>query len=281
MPALLTSVNLSTGRASWSLEGGQWLNAELRGIPLHTAGDFPVDIEVVTTEADGGGTRVTSLNQVFTIAPSVDGGNPSETTNTDEDTAVRVNIDGNLIDNAGNSPGSPEAILDVVLITNVRLDSGGRTPRFFDGPPGATPGGSTTALNELILDAANELSLTAAQASNLYVLPGQDSNEDVVFDVTVTYFETLDPTQVTTGTGTVRIDVLGIADDPVVDAQDASGFASPNLIDSVFRPAEITDSVPNSERVYGYAGFDVLPYALDSRILESVGSYAYLHAIRR
>ncbi|WP_162798460.1 hypothetical protein [Sulfitobacter sp. SK012] len=270
IPALLTAVNQPPGFNSWSLEDGQWELAELRGIPLHTAGDFPLTIEVITTEDDGGGTRVTTLNETLIIDPVADGGDPSERTSTNEDNAVQVPIDGNLIDNPSNSPGSPEAVLDTVVISNIVPDSNDRLPRFFDGPPGPTLPNSTTAINEYTPTALGTLTLTAAQASNLWVLPGQDSNEDVVFDVSLVYFETLDPTQFTTGTGTIRIDVLGIADDPVVEAQDASGFLTPNLIDDIFRPGEITDGIPNSERVYGYAGYDTAPFELNSRLRDLV-----------
>ena len=268
-PALLTDVNAPPGFNSWSLSNEEWLGAELRGIPEHFAGDYNLIIDVITTEADGGGTRVTTLDESFTIEPSVDGGNPSETVRTEEDTAVQVVIDGNLIDNTGNSPGSPEAITGDVLITNIQTDSQGRLPEFFEGPPGPIPTGGTKPLNQLEIE-NGEISLTAAQAANLWVRGGQDSNETVRFDVTVTYFETLDASEETRGTGTVTINVTGIADDPVVTAQDASGFDDPSGIDDVFRPGETVDGIPNSDRVYGYAGFDSGPFELDSRLRDSV-----------
>lgn len=147
-----------------------------------TLGGFPLQINVVTTEADGGGTRVTKLNQVLTIDPVVDGGDPGETGLGFEDTAIQVAIDGNIIDNMGNSPGSPEAILDGVTISNVIPDSQGRLPTFFNGPPHAGSGGGF--LNSLGIAADGTLKPTAAPASNLWLIPGTDSNEPVTFDVT-------------------------------------------------------------------------------------------------
>lgn len=268
-PALLTSVNSPPGFNSWSLSNEEWLGAELRGIPEHFAGDFELIIDVITTEADGRGTRITTLDESFTVQPSVDGGDPSETLRTEEDTAVQVVIDGNIIDNSTNSPDSPEVLTGGVLITNIRTDSEGRLPEFFEGPPGPIPTGGTAPLNQLNI-VGGEISLTAAQAANLWVRQGQDSNETVRFDVTVTYAESIDASETTTGTGTVTINVTGIADDPVVTVQDAASFDDPSRIDDIFRPDETVDGIPNSERIYGYAGFDSGPFELDSRLRDSV-----------
>ncbi|MDD9716246.1 cadherin-like domain-containing protein [Dinoroseobacter sp. PD6] len=276
VPVLPTEINSPPGFNTWSLENGQWLDAEVRGVALHAAGDFPIEIDVVTTEDDGGGTAVTTLNTVFRVEPVVDGGDPGRSVTVNEDTAIQVPIDGNLIDNPSNSPDSPEAILDVVVIREVFPDSFGRYPRFFDGEPVPVPGSPGQFTNELGLTiplpgGAGDLTLTATQASNLWVLPGRDSNEDVSFDVQVTYFETIEPTQATIGTGRVSLDVVGVADDPIVDAQDAAAFPAPGQIDdAVFRPSEVVDGTPNSERVYGYAGFDDGPFLLDSRLQDSV-----------
>ncbi|MEM9577397.1 MAG: hypothetical protein AAF999_10335 [Pseudomonadota bacterium] len=268
-PALLTDVNSPPGFNSWSMQNGEWNGAELRGIPEHFAGDYPLVIDVITTEADGGGTRVTPLNEFFRIDPVADGGNPSETLSTNEDTAVRVVIDGNMIDNTGNSAGSPEALTGDVLISNIQPDSQGRLPTFFDGPPQSTPGGGPAA-NQYTISAAGDLTLTPAQAANLWVQAGQDSNETIRFDVQVTYEETIDTSVTTTGSGTVTINVTGVADDPVVTVQDASSFGNPGVIDAVFRPGEVVDGVANADRVYGYAGFDSAPFQLLSRLQDTV-----------
>ncbi len=269
-PALLTDVNVPPGFNSWSLQNSEWNGAELRGIPLHFAGDYALIIDVITTEADGGGTRVTTLNESFRVDPAADGGNPSETLSTTEDTAVLVRIDGNMIDNIGNSAGSPEALTGNVLITNIQPDSDGRLPAFFDGPPQPAPGGGGLPANQYTIGASGDLTLTAAQAANLWVRPGQDSNETIQFDVAVTYEETIDPSETTTGSGTVTINVTGVADDPVVTFQDAAGFGNPGVIDTVFRPSEVVDGVANADRVYGYAGFDSTPFQLLSRLRDDV-----------
>ncbi len=264
IPALLTEVNTPPGFNTWSLENGGWLEAEARGIPMHFAGTVAVNVEVVTTEADGGGTRVTTLPEQLTIDPVVDGGDPSESYETREDTAVFFPIDGNLIDNPTNSPESPEAILDIVIISNIIPDSGGRVPRFYDGPP-SDPG--SVELTPLFVRGVGSLNLTVAQASNLWVDPGPDSNEDFVFDVSLEYFETIDPTQTLVATGTATLTVTGVADDPLITVQDESAFPQdPALIDPIFRPTEVVDGIENSDRIYGYAGFDSGPFLLDKRL---------------
>ncbi len=291
VPALITSIG--SGVNSWSLERGEWLTAELRGVPTHFAGDFPLALEVVTREANGG-IRTTLLNEELRVDPVVDAGTPSETRATDEDTAVRVQLDGNLIDNPANSPGSPEAILGSILITNIQPDSFGRLPLFFNGAPildASDPSGYANLLPTTTQPGGGaELVLSRVEADNLWVLPGQDSNEDIVFDVTMTYYETIvdwpgspgvptlqdlidffPPETWTTRTGTVRVDVTGVADTPAVDGQDPAGFpGDPLVIDPIFRPTEVVDGIANADRIYGYAGFDSAPFALDQRLLDSV-----------
>ncbi|MFA3916717.1 cadherin-like domain-containing protein [Ruegeria hyattellae] len=268
VPALLTAVNTPPGFNTWSLESGGWENAEVRGIAQHFAGPVASTIEVVTTEADGGGTRVTQIVRQLYIDPVVDGGDPSESYETQEDTAVFFPIDGNLIDNPTNSPDSPEAILNVVVVSNIVPDSGGRIPRFFDGPP------SDPASNELFpifTGPSGSLELSAGQASNLWVVPGQDSNEDFVFDVSLVYYETLDPTQVQIGSGTATLTVKGVADTPIITTQDETGYPDPvATIDVIFRPDDVVNGVANSDRVYGYAGYSSGPFLLNMRLQDSV-----------
>ncbi|NOD92486.1 hypothetical protein GS636_06780 [Ruegeria sp. HKCCD4884] len=263
--ALLTEVNTPPGFNTWSLENGGWTGAEVRGIPLHFAGPFGATIEVVTTEADGGGTRVTPLSNQLYIDPVVDGGDPSENYTTPEDTAVFFPLDGNLIDNPTNSPESPEAILNVVILSNIIPDSGGRVPQFFDGRPGDP---TSVELFPVFAGPSGSLDLTVAQAANLWVLPGPDSNEDFVFDVSLIYYETLDLSQVQVATGTATLNVTGVADDPIITTQDETGYSG--AIDAEFIPGGTTDGRPNTELVYGYAGFSNAPFLLDSRLQDGV-----------
>ncbi|MBT8168344.1 cadherin-like domain-containing protein [Falsiruegeria litorea] len=272
IPALLTDVNVPPGFNSWSLENGSWLTAELRGIPTHYAGDYPLKIDVVTTESDGGNTRITTLDKVLHVDPVVDGGDPSESFSGEEDTALAAPLDGNIIDNLNNSPGSPEAILGVILVSNIVPDSFGRLPTFFVGSPQADPVVPGNYYNALPIGNNGELQLSPAQAAALWVLPGQDSNETIRFDVTLVYYETIDATQTQTATGTVTIDVVGIADDPIIEVQNPDPTDDPNSgitddqIDDAYRPTEIVDGIANADRVYGYAGRDSSPFALDARI---------------
>ncbi|MDP2582270.1 hypothetical protein Q8W37_20200 [Shimia thalassica] len=276
VPALLTDVNQPPGFNSWSLENGAWLTAELRGIPTHYAGDYPLQIDVVTTESDGGGTRVTTLNEILHIDPVIDGGDPSESFGGTEDTAIATPIDGNIIDNLNNSPGSPEDILGELVISNVVPDSFGRVPTFFLGQPIANSSSPGDYINSVPVDSNGEIRLTPVQAAELWVLPGTDSNETIEFDVTVLYYETIDITQVQLATGTVTIDVVGIADDPILTLQNPDPTDDPlstitdDEIDDTFRPTEIVDGVANADRVYGYAGFDTSPFFLDSQLRDVI-----------
>ncbi len=272
VPALISELGNPPGFNSWSLENGEWLDFEIRGLDIHTAGNFPLTTDIVTTEADGGGTRITTLSVDFFIEPVADGGNPSTSATTCEDDAVQVPIDGNIIDNSGNSPGSPEAILGAIVLSNIVPDSQGRVPSFFDGPPQVDPTNSARFLNELPVFGGS-LSLTPATAANLWVLPGQDSNEDIQFDVTVTYYETIDITKVTTGTGTVTITVDGVADVPTLTVQNDNPLATSTPIpitsvDSEFRPFGNDLGDLNYTRLYGYAGFDDAPFELNQRFTD-------------
>ncbi|WP_412551932.1 hypothetical protein [Shimia sp. MIT910701] len=276
IPALLNEVDTPPGFNSWSLENGEWTSAELQGIPTHFAGNFPVEFVIVTTEADGNQTSTTTLDVVLFVDPVIDGGNPNESASGFEDTAIQVSIDGNIIDNLSNSPESPEAFLDVVLVTNVQPDSFGRLPTFFDGPPAAHPIVPKGFINVIHLAPDGSLKLTPAQAENLWLIPGQDSNETIEFDLSVIYYETIDPTQVTLATGKVTVDVVGIADDPFVSVQDPDPTNDPGTsltdgdINAIFRPTEIVDGVANADRVFAYAGFDTAPFELDQRVRELV-----------
>ncbi|WP_233152341.1 hypothetical protein [Marinibacterium profundimaris] len=266
IPALITELNSPPGFNSWSLENGEWLDIEFRGIPTHTAGNVALDVDVVTTEDDGT-TRVTPLNQPLYIQPVADGGDPSESAATLEDTAVQVSIDGNIIDNMTNSPGSPEAILNYIILENVQPDSAGRQPTFYDGDP--AQGGMQ------ITFSAGQVLLTPEQAANLWVLPGQDSNETVQFDVRVLYYETILPSETLVATGTVTVDVTGVADTPVQVLQNedpsttAGGIALAD-VDAIYRPSEVIDGLENYNRLYGYAGYDTAPFVLNMRLTDEV-----------
>ncbi|OSP53969.1 hypothetical protein [Pseudoruegeria sp. SK021] len=264
IPALITELDSPPGFNTWSLESNEWLDMEFRGIPTHWAGPISQNVQIVTTEDDGT-TRVTTLDTPFYIDPVVDGGDPSETASTREDTAVQVVIDGNIIDNTTNSPLSPEAILNYLVIYNVGDDSAGRQPRFFDGDP--ADGGT-----EIFLS-GGRLLLTPNQAANLWVLPGQDTNETMTFDVQVQYYETIDPTQTRVETGTITVNVQGVADTPdqVVQNEDPSttaGGITQAEVDGTYRPDEVQDGAANYTRLYGYAGYDQIPFALNMRLTD-------------
>ncbi|MEP1197943.1 calcium-binding protein [Tateyamaria sp.] len=276
-PALITSVN-PDGTVDWSLQNQEWENAQLRGIPLHYAGDYPITLEVVTTEFDGKGTDTTTLNVNLRVDPVADGGDPSETESGLEDSAILVVLDGNIID---QTPESPEAVLRGFLITNVQPDSFGREPRFFDGLPVPDPSAASGFSNEIFLLNGSVLILPSV-ASQLYVVPGQDSNETVTFDITGEYYETIDLTEFTIGKGTVTIDVKGVADPatiiaqqedpdlttgvPVIAKSDVNAEYRPDNDDTDGDGSSDGSNVDNYNRIYGYAGNDNGPFLLDKRL---------------
>ncbi|MDW3225355.1 MAG: hypothetical protein R8G34_21120 [Paracoccaceae bacterium] len=289
IPALLTGLN-NDGTADWSLESDQWLDLELRGIPLHSAGKIPIEIDIVTQEADGGGVGLSRLVNVdIVITPVADGGDPSEIASTTEDTAVLVQLDGNIIDNSGISAGSPESVVGPYIISNVIADSEGRLPRFFDGVPnevGVDAAGDPVYDNEILSQPGQPgtYSVSLAQANTLHVLPGQDSSLDtVVFDVTATYREDIDPLNPgdppnpqaeTTNTGTVTISVKGIADTPTIDLQEAdpdltTGGIQESDINAVYLPTGTTDGIRNADLVYSYAGYDDTVFQLTQRVSDT------------
>ncbi|MEO9652477.1 MAG: hypothetical protein ABJ360_17975 [Roseobacter sp.] len=278
IPALLTNIN-GDGTLDWSLDESQWLGVEFRGVPLHFSGDLPIQVDIVTQEANGTN-NVTELTTVtISVDPVVDGGDPSETFRTFEDVAVQVQLDGNLID---TTPESPEEILDAYTIFDVQPDSEGRLPLFFDGVPvqtGTTANGDPIYSNLLSPNATGGYDIDEALAGNLFVLPGQDSNENVVFDVEVTYQEVEstqeqkdDGSALRTDTGTVTILVEGVADTPTVDGQDADpdatvGGIDKTTIDDFFAPNDVAaDGVANADRAYAYAGFANAAFQLDQRV---------------
>ncbi|MFK7869224.1 MAG: hypothetical protein AB8B58_08295 [Roseobacter sp.] len=271
IPALLSAINPGS-TLDWSLSDEQWLGAELRGFPKDFAGDLPILVDVSTQEANGGiGTTNLTTIQVR-IEEVIDGGDPSETVNTNEDQAVQIVLDGNLTD---LTVESPEFLQDAYTIFDVEADAAGRTPQFFDGPPnqvGTTPGGDPIYDNLLTPDANGRYDITAAIAPNLFVLPGQDSSDNVVFKVLVTYEEQEKPGETTDATGTVTVRVKGVADTPDVAAQDAtpSGPINTAAIATEYLrdvPGGAVNSDPSF--AYAYAGFENSIFQLDQRVSDA------------
>ncbi|NRB36526.1 MAG: hypothetical protein HRU31_17710, partial [Rhodobacteraceae bacterium] len=275
IPALLASADTPAGFNVWALDQNQWNTVELRGIPKHYAGPFPVTLTIITTEADGGGTGTTSISNAVYIDPVIDGGNPGGSAITDEDTKVFLPLDGNIIDNTKNSPESPEEVFGNVVIDNVSSDSKLRIPRFFLGEADGSGGPFT----ELFLTGGS-LTLTTNQALRLYVQQGRDSNENPTFDVTMSYRETLDNSQQTTVTQTISVNVTGVADRPTIDGQDPDPSNAPNGIadsnvNATFRPTQTTGGLDNVDLVYGYAGKSGTPFELDQRLSNAALQFGF------
>lgn len=79
-----------------------------------------------------------------------------------------------------------------------------------------------------------------------------------------------------TATGTVTVTVTGIADTPILEIQDPDPTDDPDStltdgqIDDVFRPDQITSGNANADRIYGCAGVDTAPFALDQRLRDAI-----------
>ncbi|MEP4877671.1 MAG: calcium-binding protein [Tateyamaria sp.] len=277
-PALITEIN-PDGTIDWSLQNNEWQNLQIRGIPLHFAGDFPLQLEAVTTEADGGGTGVTQLSETLYIQPVADGGNPGTTADGVEDTARLVSIDGNIID---LTPESPEEVLNGFVLSNVQPDSFGRMPRFFDGLPIPDPSNPGDFTNEIQIGVGPVIILPSV-AAQLHVLPGTDSNEDIRFSISAEYFEKIDPLEFKTDVGLVDIVVKGVADPAIITVQesDPDQTIGPTIpigtVNPDYRPNDddtdgdgMSDGsgVNNYNRLYGYAGNDNGPFLLDKRLTD-------------
>lgn len=289
VPALLENVNDPPGFNSWSLQNGEWNDIELRGIARHTSGTFDTEIDIVTKEANGG-TGTTTLPLTFTIAPVIDGGNPSESVRGFEDNLVKIAIDGNPIDNINNSPGSPEKLIDQVELFNIPTDRFGRTPEFYilDPVTGDPDDPSTWGPPIGVTGGVLDRPLTPDEALNLYMRPGQDSNIDLSFQVSVRYVEEIaesppfapptPPDQITPAgspvIGTITVDMIGVADDPIPEAQIAdpndpnNGVLNPitrDQVNDIYKPA--TGPGSDGELAFSYVGWDSeVSFALDLRL---------------
>lgn len=287
VPAKITSIN-SDGTVDWSLDAGQWESLQLRGVPLHfsaneVVGGYPLTIDAVTTEHDGGGTGVTRLDLDLYVDPVIDQSTPSGSGTGLEDSAFKVTLALNTTDTGGEAPGfdTPEIVTDDLLAVKIMPDgfviageSEGRWPRFFVGAP-VDADNDGIYENEITVSAAGEFQLAVADMGNLYVMPGTDSNEDITFDIRATYVESTDATQTATYEGTVNIDVTGVADTPDVFAQEADpsltgGTVIPvGDVDAMYR-ATVDDGTgtDNYHRLYGYAGDAGGIFKLDMRLTD-------------
>ncbi|MEM9393388.1 MAG: hypothetical protein AAGA38_06000 [Pseudomonadota bacterium] len=292
-PALITKIN-PDGSADWSLTSSTWENLQFRGIPLHFAGDFDIQIDLVTEEFDGGGTGVTQIDTVIRVEPVADGGSPRGSVTLDEDTSKAVNISANIIDNAALLAGRPNDV-SFEFANRFRLvdgdfpkDSFNRPFLLFDGPPQidtanppdpADPFNTSGYLN--LIDPTAWLDWSVAE--NLHILTGLDSNEELSFQIEVEFVEDIDRTETTTNIGTVTIVTEGVADKADVTAQQEDPDQTPGStltlaeVDAVYRAAsgdtDPTDSAPDSttpnfNRLYGYAGDDSRPFLLNQRLTD-------------
>lgn len=283
-PARITSIHTDSSGATvvdWSLSGGSWEYMHIRGIPLHFAGELDISFDAVTTEYDGGGTGVTSLTTSLYVDPVVDGGSPSGSGAGLEDQPFRLNVSANIIDNATNSSLSPE-FNDGDVTFAVSADAYGRYPTFFLGEPTDADGDGVWEGAEITLAADGTFTVDSADIDNVWMVAQKDWNVDSTIDVTFQYFETLDPSQTTTDTATIQIDLTGVADRPEVFAQEADPDQTSGTVialgdvNAIYRAGsgdldgDGTDdsATTNFHRLYGYAGGDDGIFTLTSRLTD-------------
>ena len=182
------SSGTDNGDGTWTLSSGQ-----LEGLTITPAEDFSgsFDLGVTATSADG--EDVASATGSITVdvdgvadAPSLDVSNSSGS----EDSAIALDIDAGLTD-------SSETL--TVTISGV--------------PEGAT-------LSAGADNGDGTWTLSSDQLEGLTITPAEDFSGSFDLGVTAT---SADGSDVATSTGSITVDVDGVADAPMLDVSDASG----------------------------------------------------------
>ena len=182
------SAGTDNGDGTWTLSSDQ-----LNGLTITPAEDFSgsFDLGVTATSADG--SDVATATDSITVdvtgvadAPTLDVNDASG----NEDSAIALDFDAGLTD-------SSETL--AITISGV--------------PDGATLSAGTN-------NGDGTWSLEAGQLEGLTITPPQDFSGSFDLGVTAT---SADGEDVATATGSITVDVTGVADDPTLDVSDASG----------------------------------------------------------
>ena len=182
------SAGTSNGDGSWTLSA-----SDLEGLSITPSGDYSgsFDLTVTVTSQDGNDTA--SISDTITVAvagvadkPALDVSNVSGT----EDSAIALDIDAGLTD---------ASELLTVTISGV--------------PEGAALSAGTD-------NGDGSWTLSAADLNGLTITPADDFSGS--FDLAVTA-QSADGSDIATTTGSITVDVAGVADAPTLDLSDASG----------------------------------------------------------
>jgi len=190
------SAGTDNGDGSWTLAP-----ADLEGLTitpgLHVSGEFNLTVSATTTEAANGDQAVVTQQIGLSITPDPDAPVVNVTSITgNEDTAIPLNIDAALVDQDGSETlsisiaGVPEG---AVLSAGTNLGNG-----VWDVDP--------------------------ADLANLTITPPADSNVDFTLQVTATATESNGEFIETTAD--IPVNLLGVADDPTLVADQVVGLES-------------------------------------------------------
>ena len=236
----LDAVDLDIQSALNDLDGSETLSINISNIPngaILNIGDTILDVVGGSIDLDP--SQLSGLQ--ITAPPGFDGNFTLQVTATASDTDpdsdipagletsisigyIDVEVDGVVI----NDPDAPELNLEdtqgfedspIALDIDANLTDPSETLSLtITGvPAGATLSAGTDLGN-------GTWSLLPEEAAGLTITPPDDSNVD--FDLTVTATSTTDDGGVATTTGTIAVDVVGVADDPNLNASVGEGVTS-------------------------------------------------------
>ncbi|SOB95984.1 beta strand repeat-containing protein [Thalassospira xiamenensis] len=182
------SAGTDNGDGSWTLSPGQ-----LAGLTITPANDFSGSFDLAVTAQSADGDDVATSSGTITVdvagvadAPTLDVSNASGS----EDSAITLDIDAGLTDSS-----------EVLSVT------------ISGVPEGATLSAGTD-------NGDGSWTLQASDLNGLTLTPADDFSGS--FDLTVTA-QSADGDDVATTTGSITVDVAGVADNPTLDVADASG----------------------------------------------------------
>ncbi|MFC4235519.1 Ig-like domain-containing protein [Thalassospira xianhensis] len=182
------SAGTDNGDGSWTLSPDQ-----LAGLTITPADDFSGSFDLTVTAQSADGNDIATVTDTITVdvagvadAPTLDVSSASGL----EDSAITLDIDAGLTDSS-----------EVLTVT------------IFGVPEGATLSAGTN-------NGDGRWTLSAADLNGLTITPANDFSGS--FDLAVTA-QSADGEDVATSSGTITVDVTGVADTPTLDVSDASG----------------------------------------------------------
>ena len=182
------SAGADNGDGTWTLNSDQ-----LDGLTITPADDFSgsFDLGVTATSADGSDVATTTSSITVDVAgvadaPTLD---TSDATG-NEDSAIALEIDAGLTDSS-----------ETLTVTISGVPNGGTLSAGTDNGDGTW-------------------TLSSGQLSGLTITPPEDFSGSFDLDVTAT---SADGSDVATATGSITVDVAGVADAPMLGLSDASG----------------------------------------------------------